>query len=45
MYDDTDVFAVLDHLLEVIVNALLTEWIGPLLAGLGECLLLALVPE
>lgn len=45
VYDDTNVFAVFDHFLEVIFDALLSEWIGPFLAGLGESLLLALVPE
>jgi hypothetical protein len=37
-------FAVTNHLVEVIFDVLLAEVIGPLLAGLGECLLLARVP-
>lgn len=45
VYDDTDVFAVFDHFLEIIFDALLSECVGPFLAGLGECLFLALVPE
>jgi hypothetical protein len=43
--EDTNDLAVTDHLVEVIFNCLLTEIIGPLLAGLGESLLLARVPD
>lgn len=42
--EDTNNFAVTDHLAEVIFDGLLAEIIGPLLAGLGESLLLARVP-
>lgn len=45
MNQDADDLAVTDHLVEVVFNGLLTEIIGPLLAGLGESLLLARVPE
>lgn len=41
---DADDLAVTDHLVEVIFDALLSKIIGPLLAGLGESLLLARVP-
>jgi hypothetical protein len=41
---DTDNLAVADHLAEVILDRLLAEIIGPLLAGLGESLALARVP-
>jgi hypothetical protein len=44
MNDDTDVLAVADHLLEVVFNCLLAQIISPLLAGLGESLLLAGIP-
>lgn len=44
MHNDAHKFAVADDFLEVIFNGLLTEGIGPLLVGLGESLLLALVP-
>ena len=41
---DTNDFAVADHLVEVIFNGLLSKIIGPLLGGLGESLLLARIP-
>jgi len=41
---DADDLAVADHLVEVIFDVLLSQVIGPLLAGLGESLLLARVP-
>lgn len=44
MGDHTDDLAVAEHLAEIVLDALLAEIIGPLLAGLGESLLLALVP-
>ena len=44
MDDDANVFAVTDHLLEVILNGLLSQVISPLLAGLSESLLLARIP-
>lgn len=44
MNDDTNVFAIADHFLEVILNCLLSQIISPLLAGLGESLLLARIP-
>lgn len=44
MNEDTDNFAVTDHLAEVIFDSLLAKIVGPLLAGLGESLLLARVP-
>jgi hypothetical protein len=44
MDNDANVLAVTDHLLEAILDGLLSQIIGPLLAGLGECLLLARVP-
>lgn len=42
--DNADDFAVTEHLAEVIFNALLAQIIAPLLAGLGESLLLGFVP-
>lgn len=42
---DANDFAVTDHLVEVIFDGLLSQIIGPLLAGLSESLLLARVPE
>jgi hypothetical protein len=42
--EDANNLAVTDHLAEVIFDGLLAEIIGPLLAGLGESLLLARVP-
>lgn len=44
MDDDADVLAVADHFLKVVLDGLLAEIIGPLLAGLCESLLLARVP-
>lgn len=44
MSDDADDLAVLDHLLEAGLDRLLAQIIGPLAAGLGERLPLALVP-
>ena len=44
MNQNTDDFAVTDHLAEVVFDGLLAEIISPLLAGLGESLLLARVP-
>jgi hypothetical protein len=41
---NSDDFAVADHLAEVVLDALLAEIVGPLLAGLGESLPLARVP-
>jgi len=41
---DTDDFAVADHLVEVIFDGLFAQIVGPLLAGLGESLLLARIP-
>jgi hypothetical protein len=42
--DDTNVFAITDHFLEVIFNCLLAQIVSPLLAGLCESLLLARIP-
>lgn len=44
MSDDADDLAVLDHLLEAGLDRLLAQIVGPLAAGLGERLPLALVP-
>ena len=44
MNQDADDLAVADHLVEVIFDGLLAQVIGPLLAGLGESLLLARIP-
>lgn len=44
MGDNTDVLAVTDHFLEIILNALLAQVVGPLLDGLAESLLLAGIP-
>lgn len=44
MGNDADGLAVPDHGLEVMVDGLLAESVGPLLVGLSESLLLALVP-
>jgi len=41
---DANDLAVTDHLVEVIFDGLLAQVVGPLLAGLGESLLLARVP-
>jgi hypothetical protein len=43
--DETNNFAVTDHLVEVIFNGFLSQIIGPFLAGLGESLLLACEPD
>lgn len=45
MSNNTDRLAVTQHLSEVIVDGLLSELVCPFLVGLGESLLLALVPE
>lgn len=45
MGNHADDLAVLDHLLEVGLDRLLAQIIGPLAARLGERLPLALVPE
>ena len=45
MADDSDNFAVLLHLVEVLHNTDLTTFILPALGGLGECLLLGAVPS
>lgn len=45
MSNNTDRLAVTQHLPEVIVDGFLSELVCPLLVGLGESLLLALVPE
>lgn len=45
MGNDTDELAVADHFLEVILDGLLAQIVGPLLGGLGESLLLARVPS
>jgi hypothetical protein len=42
---DANNFAVADHLVEVVFDALLAQVVGPLLAGLGESLSLARVPD
>lgn len=44
MHQNANDLAVADHLVEVIFNGLLAQLIGPLLAGLGESLLLARIP-
>lgn len=44
MHQDANDLAVADHLVEVVLDGLLAEVVGPLLAGLGERLLLARVP-
>lgn len=44
MSDDTNVFTVTDHFVETVFDRFLSQIIGPFLAGLCECLLLALVP-
>lgn len=45
MSNDTDDLAVLDDFLQVLLNGFASQVVLPLLAGLGERLLLALVPE
>lgn len=44
MNDEANNFAVADHLVEVIFDRLLAKIVGPLLAGLGESLLLGREP-
>jgi hypothetical protein len=44
MDNDANVLAVADHFLEVVLDGLLSQIVGPLLAGLCEGLLLARVP-
>ncbi len=45
MGNNSDGFAITNHFLEIVVDALLAEFVRPFFVGLGECLLLALVPE
>lgn len=45
MGNDSDGLAITNHFLEIVIDALLAEFVGPFFVGLGECLLLALVPE
>lgn len=45
MHQDTDDLAITDHLVEVFFDVLLAQIIGPLLAGLGESLLFARIPD
>lgn len=45
MSNNTDGLAITNHFLEIVIDALLAKFIGPFFVGLGECLLLALVPE
>lgn len=45
MGNNSNGFAVTNHFLEIVIDALLAKFIRPFFVGLGECLLLALVPE
>jgi hypothetical protein len=44
MDNDANELAVANHFLEVVLNCLLAQIVGPFLAGLGESLLLARIP-
>ena len=45
MADDSDDLAVLLHLVEVLLNTDLSTIVLPALGGLGECLLLRVIPS